>query len=110
MQVVQAEMGVAEMPCVARGSSVNGASFDTRPLGQGAIASLFGSGLEGVRVLVNGGTVATVFASTASQLNFALPASVQPGTARLTVEKNGVRSPELMFWVTEAAPAISATA
>lgn len=105
MQVVQAEAGVNAMPCPARGSVVNGASFDTRPLARGAIASLFGTGLEGGRVIVNGNLSATVFASTDNQLNFALPASVQPGSARLVVEKNGVRSPELMFWVTEAAPA-----
>ncbi len=109
LQVAQAESGVGELPCVARGSVVNGASFDQRPLAQGAIASLFGAGLEGARVLVNGSNVAaTVFASTANQVNFALPASVQPGSARLVVEKNGVRSPETMFWVTEAAPAVFA--
>lgn len=106
LRVVQAESGVETMPCPFRGSVVNAASFDNRPIGQGAIASLFGSGLEGTRVIVNDTLNATVFASTDTQLNFALPGSVQPGSARLVVDRNGVRSPELMFWVTEAAPAV----
>ncbi len=111
LQVAQAESGVADTPCVARGGVVNAASFDDRPLAQGAIVSLFGTGLEGARVLVNGSPVAaTVFASTANQVNFALPTSVQPGSARLIVERNGVRGPETMFWVTEAAPAVFADA
>ena len=111
LQVVQAESGVVELPCVSRGSVVNGASFDERPLARGTIASLFGTGLEGARVLVNGSTTAaTVFASTANQVNFALPTSVQPGSARLVVERNGVRSSETMFWVTETAPAVFADA
>ena len=108
IRVVQAEVGVGAVPCPARGSVVNAASFDTRPLGQGAIASVFGEGLEGSSVIVNDTLSATVFASTAGQVNFALPNGVQPGSARLVLERNGVRSPELMFWVTEAAPAIFA--
>ena len=34
--------------------------------------------------------------------------SAVTGSARLLVEKNGVRGPETMFWVTEAAPAVFA--
>ena len=111
LQVVQAESGVVELPCVLRGSVVNGASFDERPLARGSIASLFGTGLERAKVFVNGSaTAATVSASTANQVNFALPPSVQPGSARLVVERDGVRSSETMFWVTEAAPAVFADA
>lgn len=110
LRVVQAESGVESMPCPARGSVVNAAGFDNRPLGQGAIASVFGSGLEGSRVIVNDTLNAPVFASTDSQVNFALPNNVQPGSARLVLERNGIRSPELMFWVTEAAPAVFADA
>jgi uncharacterized protein (TIGR03437 family) len=106
LRVVQAESGVETLPCPAVGSVVNAASFDNRPLGQGAIASLFGSGLEGSRVIVNNTLNATVFASNDTQINFALPTSVPTGSARLVVEKSGVRSPELMFWVTEAAPSL----
>jgi uncharacterized protein (TIGR03437 family) len=106
LRVVQAESGVETLPCPSRGSVVNAASFDIRPLGQGAIASVFGSNLEGSRVIINDTLNATVFASTDNQVNFALPNSVPAGSARLVVEKNGVRSPELMFWVTEAAPSV----
>lgn len=108
LRVVQAESGIESMPCPARGSVVNAASFDNRPLGQGAIASVFGSGLQGSRVIVNDTLNATVFASTDTQVNFALPNNVQPGSARLLLERNGIRSPELMFWVSEAAPAVFA--
>lgn len=110
LPIVQAESGVLQLPCPAQGAVVNAASFDTRPLGCAALASVFGEALGGegssVRVLVNNNIAATVLASTPQQLNFALPASIPPGSARLVVERDGIRSPETMFWVTEAAPAI----
>ena len=88
---------------------MNSASFDSRPLGLGSIVSVFGSSLwkEGstTQVLVNGNLNAMVFAATASQVNFALPASARIGSARIEVLRDGVRSPESMFWVTESAPA-----
>ena len=109
VQVTQAENGVNELPCVARGGVVNSASFDTRPLGLGSIASVFGSGLwrEGstTQVLVNGNLNAMVFAATEGQVNFALPGNARIGSARVEVLRDGVRSPEAMFWITEAAPA-----
>lgn len=109
VQVTQAESGVNELPCVARGGVVNGASFDTRPLGLGSIVSVFGSGLwrEGstTQVLVNGSLNAMVFAATESQVNFALPGNARIGSARVEVLRDGVRSPEAMFWITESAPA-----
>ena len=109
VQVMQAENGVNELPCVARGGVVNSASFDPRPLGLGSIASVFGSGLwkEGAttQVLVNGNLNAMVFAATEGQVNFALPGNARIGSARVEVLRDGVRSPEAMFWITEAAPA-----
>lgn len=109
VQVTQAENGVNEMPCVSRGGVVNGASFDGRPLGLGSIASVFGSGLwkEGstTQVLVNGNLNAVVFAATESQVNFVLPVSARIGSARIEVLRDGMRSPEALFWVTESAPA-----
>jgi uncharacterized protein (TIGR03437 family) len=110
VQVTQAEAGANDLPCPSRGAVVNAASFDNRPLGRGAIATVFGQDLwrEGVntRVLVNNNLSATVVGATNNQINFILPGSVNPGSARLFVERGGVRSPETMFWVTEAAPAI----
>jgi uncharacterized protein (TIGR03437 family) len=109
VQIAQAESGIANPPCIARGGVVNAASFDTRPLAIGSIASLFGTDLwrEGSRteVLINGRLSAPVFAATASQVNFALPTGAPIGSARLEVIRDGVRSPETMFWITEAAPA-----
>ncbi|MFN8814323.1 MAG: N-acetylmuramoyl-L-alanine amidase [Acidobacteriota bacterium] len=111
IQVAQAEAGVEQLPCVARGGVVNAASFDARPLALGSIASLFGEDLwrEGAppSVTVNG-RAATVFGAVPGQLNFALPAGTQTGSARLEVVRQGIRSPETMIWVTEAAPAIFA--
>jgi uncharacterized protein (TIGR03437 family) len=79
-------------------------------LGRGAIATVFGENLwsEGstIRVLINNNISATVLGSTAQQVNFALPNNVNPGSARLFVERDGIRSAETMFWVTEAAPGI----
>ncbi len=109
VQVAQAEAGVPGLPCVARGGVVNAASFDRRPLALGSIASAFGEGLwrEGGQTTVNvNGRAATMFAATPGQVNFALPAGTQPGSARLEVVRDGIRSPETMVWITEAAPAI----
>jgi len=109
VQVVQGAGNEADLPCVARGGVVNSASFDTRPVALGSIVSLFGTGLwrEGgqTQVVVNGNLNATVFAATANQVNFALPGNARIGSARVEVVRDGVRSPETMFWVTEAAPA-----
>ncbi len=109
VQVVQGASGEGELPCVARGGVVNGASFEEKPVALGSIVSLFGTGLwrEGgqTQVLVNGNLNATVFAATANQVNFALPGNARIGSARVEVVRDGVRSPEAMFWVTEAAPA-----
>ena len=109
VQVVQGASNEAELPCVARGGVVNGASFEAKPVALGSIVSLFGTGLwrEGgqTQVLVNGNLNATVFAATANQVNFALPGNARIGSARVEVLRDGVRSPETMFWVTEAAPA-----
>ncbi len=109
VQVVQGASNEAELPCVARGGVVNGASFEAKPVALGSIVSLFGTGLwrEGgqTQVLVNGNLNATVFAATANQVNFALPGNARIGSARVEVVRDGVRSPETMFWVTEAAPA-----
>lgn len=110
VHVSQAENGVSNLPCPSMGAVVNAASFDTRPLGRGALATVFGEALwsEGatLRVLVNNNAAATLIAATPQQINFALPASISIGSARLVVERDGVRSPETMFWVSEAAPAI----
>ncbi len=109
VQVVQGASGEAELPCVARGGVVNGASFESKPVAPGSIISLFGTGLwrEGgqTQVLVNGNLNATVFAATSNQVNFALPGNARIGSARVEVVRDGVRSPETMFWITEAAPA-----
>lgn len=110
LHVAQAESGVSNMPCPSLGAVVNAASFDTRPLGRGALATIFGDELwrEGssLRILVNNNVPASVLAATPNQINFALPANVPTGSARLVVERDGIRSPETMFWVSEAAPAI----
>ncbi len=109
VQIAQAESGTNQLPCVARGGVVNGATFDARPVAVGSIVSLFGTDLwrEGGRteVIVNGRFNATVFAAAANQVNFSLPTGAQIGSARLEVVRDGVRSPEAMFWVTEASPA-----
>jgi uncharacterized protein (TIGR03437 family) len=110
LHVAQAESGVSRMPCPSIGAVVNAASFDTRPLGRGSLASVFGEDLwrdgSSLRVLINNNVPATVLAATPNQINFALPPSVTTGSARLFVERDGIRSPETMFWVSEAAPAI----
>lgn len=110
LHVSQAESGASNLPCPSLGAVVNAASFDTRPLARGSLGTVFGEDLwrEGssLRVLINNNLPATVIAATPNQVNFALPASVAPGSARLVVERDGMRSPDTMFWVTEAAPAI----
>jgi uncharacterized protein (TIGR03437 family) len=110
VQVAQAEAGAGDLPCPSRGAVLNAASFDAKPLGRDTLASVFGENLwrEGatVRVLVNNNLPAALLGASPNQINFALPASVNTGSARLVVERDGVRSPETMFWVTEAAPGI----
>jgi uncharacterized protein (TIGR03437 family) len=108
LNVSQAPAGLEGTPCLARGGVVNAASFEDRPLALGAIGTVFGEGLDGAQVLINGRLTATVFAATDSQINFALPAGVNTGSARLEVSRGGVRGNEVMFWVSEAIPGIFA--
>lgn len=109
INVTQAESGVASLPCVSRSTVVNSASFDARPIALSSIATVFGESLSRdggtTRVLLNN-IPATVVAATPNQVNFILPSSVQTGSARLVIERDGVRSPESMFWVNEVSPGL----
>jgi uncharacterized protein (TIGR03437 family) len=112
VQITQAANGVVDAPCAARGGVVNAATFDDRPLGVNGIASVFGTGFlrdsATPRVLVNGTLEATIFAANETQINFLIPGAALPGSARLEILRGGVRSNEVMFWISEAVPGIFA--
>ena len=74
--------GVPRAPALLAGGVVNAASF--RPgLVAGGIATAFGADLRNASVTV-GGTIARVFFSNATQINFAVPNGLAPGPTNVT--------------------------
>ncbi len=122
--VTQSAASEGALACVSYngvGSIVGG----DQPVAGGSWVSIYGSGLAehdeaadpaalpkslgGTSVAVNGRAGAIGYAS-AGQINIQIPPETGIGEARLVVTANGVAGPEAMFAVTEAAPAIYATA
>jgi uncharacterized protein (TIGR03437 family) len=110
IEVTQSAAGVNTPPCIARDGILNAASFAAGPVTASALVSVFGIDLATpggrTEVVINSRLNATVLAATPNQVNFQLPAGVSTGSARLEVIRDGVRSAEAMFWVTEANPGI----
>ncbi len=71
---------------------VSAANF-VGPVAPGSIASAFGSGLAGATIAVKdvagAERTAEIFATSASQINFVVPAATLPGLATVTVSKAG---------------------
>ncbi|MBM3787325.1 MAG: hypothetical protein FJW30_23445 [Acidobacteria bacterium] len=88
---------------------VNSASFDHRPLAPGAIASVFGEALTGLRATVNG-RVAAIVGAVDSQINFLVPPATEPGISRLQLLDGAQVRREILFPVTETAPAFYSAA
>ncbi len=110
ISITQAGKDEAALPCVGMRGVVNGANFDPRPVVAGSQVSIFGSDFgDSPKVDVNGKAVAIEYGGP-TQINVSLPSSVNIGTNHLTVTTNGTAGPEMNFWVTEAMPAIFASA
>lgn len=113
-------------PCIALNGLVNGASFLPGPLAPGQIVSVFGAGLgpetpavfrlngsdvldkalAGTRVLFDG-IPAVIIATSTGQVNTIVPYSVAGKTRTVVqVEYQGVKTPELVLPVGDAAPAM----
>jgi hypothetical protein len=107
VDVTQSGKDEPALPCIAFGGIVNAASFDPRPVTAGSIVSIFGENFatEGVNLQINGRD-AEVLMATPGQINARMPSTLNTGSARATVAVQGTRGPEVLFWVTESAPAI----
>ncbi|MCB1021171.1 MAG: hypothetical protein KDC27_14665 [Acidobacteria bacterium] len=115
--------GTFAPPQTTRESIVNAASFLDKKLTGGSIGTIFGvfrqlaasnlteeqvrqtvpTELNGVQVLING-QAAPLFFAGEGQINFLVPAEIEPGEASLLVMVNGVPSDLVSFPVVEAAP------
>jgi uncharacterized protein (TIGR03437 family) len=85
------------------GSVVNAASY-TNAIAPGGLISIFGGGLAGASVQING-QAAKVVASTPFQVNAQVPSTVSPGTVQLSVSSaNGGAQQQVA--VASVAPAI----
>lgn len=119
VSITQAGAGAEGIACVGFDGVRDGAGFGDRPLAQGGLGTLFGTGLAGesagagnwptelggVQVLVNGRAAGLGFVSD-GQINFQLPAVTNIGSATLAVRRAGADAGERLIWVTEAAPAV----
>jgi uncharacterized protein (TIGR03437 family) len=117
--VAQAAAGGRTPPCLDFTGVVSAAGFDPRPAVPGALVSLLGTRLAsqqaqsdawptelgGVKVQINGRDARVAYVSP-TQINAQVPAATNIGSARITVNADGVASPERLFWVSEAVPAI----
>ncbi len=92
-------------PCVARFGVIESAEFSARPVVAGSLISIFGNSLDGVQASVNGRAARITFTSP-RQVNLQVPPATPIGTARLVLTGLGGRTAEVLFWVTEAAPAL----
>ncbi|HBY62901.1 MAG TPA: hypothetical protein DEH78_24020 [Solibacterales bacterium] len=118
----QAAAGEGPLPCPLPRGIVSAGAVDTRPVVNGSLVSIYGSdlasaaeaapdgtlptSLAGVSVLVNGARALPLLFVSPGQINAQLPTGINTGSARLTVTAGGVRGPESLFWITEAAPAL----
>jgi uncharacterized protein (TIGR03437 family) len=108
--ITQSGKDEAALPCIAARGIVNGANFDSRPVVAGSQVSIFGENFgNAAKAAINGKPAAIEYAGP-TQINLNLPANVNIGTNHLTVTANATTGPEVNFWVTEAMPAIFATA
>lgn len=102
--VVQAGAGEGPLPCVAQGG-ITSAAGDPRPAAPGALITLWGRFPSGEATLTVNNANAPVLYADANQVNARLPA-VNTGSARAVLSIGGVRGPEQLLWVTEAAPSV----
>ena len=107
ISVTQAGAGEPPLPCPVWGGVVSAAPDAGRPVAPGSLISIYGSNLAGGSVTVNG-RAATIFYSGPNQINAQLPAATTIGSSRAVVTVDGVPSPDAMFSVTEAVPAVFA--
>jgi uncharacterized protein (TIGR03437 family) len=87
----------------ATGGVLNAASF-TAEVAPGGLVSIFGVGLAGANVQVNGETAPTLIA-TPFQINAQIPADVAPGSATLNVSSNNGNAQQAVT-IKSVAPAI----
>jgi len=87
---------------------VNAASLTAGPLVPGSLASIFGSGLKGVQVIVTfDGAQASILYKTDTQITLLVPVSLAGQTsAQMVVEVNGQFSVSQNIPIAAAAPAI----
>jgi uncharacterized protein (TIGR03437 family) len=94
---------ISPLATLVAGNVVNAASF-TNAIAPGGLISIFGAGLAGSTVQVNG-QAAKVVATTPFQVNAQVPYGVSAGTVELTVSSlNG--SAQQQFAIESVAPAI----
>jgi len=89
-------------PVVA--SVVNAASF-VSPIAAGSLATVFGNGLAGASVVVNG-TAIVPFYSSATQLNFLAPGNLLAGDSQVQVITDGGSSDPVIVPINAHAPGI----
>ncbi len=77
---------ITPLAATITGSVLNAASF-TPQIAPGGLISIFGAGLSGGTVQINGQT-ARVLAATTFQINALIPSAAAPGQAQLTVSSN----------------------
>jgi uncharacterized protein (TIGR03437 family) len=88
---------------VATGGMVNAASF-TSDVAPGGLVSIFGAGLAGAKVQVNGETAPTLIAGS-FQINAQIPVDVAPGSATLNVSSGNGNAQQQVI-IKAVAPAI----
>lgn len=105
VSVTQSAAGEPDLPCIGWGGLVSAALDSARPVVAGSLISIFGSNLAGGTVTIDG-MPATTFYAGPDQINAQVPPDTNIGSARAVVTVNGVSSPEVIFPVTEAVPAV----
>ncbi len=88
-------------PAACGETLVSAASLDDRPVTPGSAVSIFGAGLDGAAVSINGRAAAVLYAGS-SQINAIVPPATPIGTARVSIGAG----PPLLFSVSENVPAI----
>ncbi|MBC7925345.1 MAG: hypothetical protein H7039_06770 [Bryobacteraceae bacterium] len=86
---------------------LNGATFEAAPVARNSIYTIKGENLAGNNVQVTfDGRPAAVLFSSATQINFRVPADIGSNTSQVVVSVNGVSSDALTVQVTDAYPGI----
>lgn len=106
IEVAQAAANTPEPPCIDFQGVLNSATFDERPLAQGSVFSVFGTGFAGDATVTVNGRAASILSAEEGRINAVLPEPTNTGSARIAITDNGRTSPERLIWITESAPAI----